>query len=382
MTEVFVVDAIRTPMGRRKGGLADVHPVDLAADVLGALVDRNGIDPERVDDVVFGCISQIGAQAWNIGRNAWLAAGLPESVPAVTIDRQCGSSLQAVSFAALGVKAGEYDLAIAGGVENMNQVPLNCSAELGPSVGVGFPFTASGWVKRYGHGEVHQFNAGQLIAEKWGIEREEMERFALDSHQKAERAWQDHRFEREVLPLRGVARDETIRPDTTLEKMASLPPIRPGSMITPATACQTADGASATLLASASAVERYGLTPRARIHSQVAVGSDAKLILTGPIPATRKVLERSGLSLEDIDLFECNEAFASVVLAWAKETGADLHRTNVNGGAIALGHALGNTGTRLLTTLLHEMEHRGARYGLETICEGGGLANATILERI
>jgi acetyl-CoA C-acetyltransferase len=382
MADVYIVDAVRTPMGRRNGGLSDLHPVDLGAHAITALVDRTGIDPEAVDDVIFGCISQIGSQAWNIARNSWLAAGLPESVPAVTIDRQCGSSQQAVHFGAQGILAGSYDVVVAGGIEQMSLVPLNCSAELGPQLGVGFPFESEGWIKRYGDGKVHQFFAGQRIAEHWGIARDEMERFALRSHQRANRAWNEGRFDREVVPCNGLEKDETIRADTSLEKMATLKPIQEGGLITAATACQVADGAATVLLASEAAVKRHGLTPRARIHSMVAVGSDPWLLLTGPIPATKKALASGGLEVDDIDLFECNEAFASVVLAWAADTGADPERTNVNGGAIALGHALGATGTRLLTTLLHELERTGGRYGLETVCEGGGLANATIIERL
>jgi acetyl-CoA C-acetyltransferase len=382
MPDVYIIDAIRTPMGRKNGGLSHLHPVDLGAQALTALLDRTGVDPNEIDDVVFGCVSQIGSQAWNIARNSWLSAGLPEGVPAVTIDRQCGSSQQAVHFAAQGILAGSYDLVIAGGVEAMSLVPLNCSAELGPQLGLRFPFDGDGWTKRYGNGRVHQFSAGQRIAKRWGITRDTMEEFALTSHQRADRAWKEGRFDSEVIPCCGITKDETIRPETSLEKMAALPPIEEGSLITAATACQIADGASTVLLASREALERHGLRPRARIDAMVAVGSDPWLMLTGPIPATERALSRSGLGIDDIDLFECNEAFASVVIAWAKETGANLDRTNVNGGAIALGHALGATGARLLTTMLHELDRSGGRYGLQTVCEGGGLANATIIERI
>jgi acetyl-CoA C-acetyltransferase len=382
MSAVYIVDAVRTPMGRRNGGLSAIHPADLGADVLKLIVDRAAIDPARIDDVIFGCISQIGAQAFNLARNSWLSAGLPESVPGVTIDRQCGSSQQAVHFAAQGILAGSYDLAIAGGVEVMSLVPLNSSGELGPELGLRYPFDGDGWTRRYGPERVHQFAAGERIAEKWDITREQMEEFALNSNQRAERAWADGIFDREVFAVNDLNRDETIRTGTSREKMAALKPISEDGRITAATASQIADAATAVLLASDDAIQRYGLTPRARIHTMVVAGSDPWLMLTGPIPASEKALARAGRTVDDIDLFECNEAFASVVLAWAHDTGVDLARTNVNGGAIALGHALGATGTRLLTTLLHELERRNGRYGLETVCEGGGLANATVIERV
>ena len=382
MPAVYICDAVRTPMGRRRGGLANVHPADLGAAVLSRLVDRAGFDPAVVDDVIFGCISQIGAQAFNVARTAWLSAGLPESVPAVTIDRQCGSSQQALHFAAQGILAGSYDVAIAGGVENMSTVPLNCSGEWGPELGVRYPFDGAGWTERYGPERVHQFASGERIAEKWGIGREEMERYSLASNQKAQAAWDAGHFDREVFPVNGLARDETIRVGSTPEKMAGLKPISEGGVITAGTASQIADAATGVLLASEDAVERHGLTPRARVHTMAVAGSDPWLMLTGPIPATEKALARAGLAIEDIDLFECNEAFAVVVLAWAREVGADLDRVNVNGGAVALGHALGATGTRLMTTLLHELERRQGRYGLQTVCEGGGQANATIIERV
>ena len=382
MAEVYIVDALRTPMGRRNGGLSGFHPADLGGAVMRELVERAGIDPGLIDDVVVGCISQFGAQAFNLARTAWLSAGLPESVPAVTVDRQCGSSQQALHFAAQGIRAGDYDLAIAGGIELMSLVPLNCSGEWGEDLGVGYPFSGEGWTKRYGSDRVHQFSSGERIAAKWGITREEMERFALASNQRAEQAWAEGRFDREVHRVNELDTDETIRRGTTLEKMATLKPISEGGVITAGTASQIADAATGVLLASEEAVERHGLTPRARIRSMVAAGSDPWLMLTAPIPATEKVLRKAGLGMDDIDLFEINEAFATVVLAWAHDTGADLERTNVNGGAIALGHALGATGTRLMTTLLHELERREARFGLETVCEGGGQANATIIERV
>lgn len=382
MANVYIVDAIRTPMGRNKGALSEFNSVDLGAEILTSLVARTGIDPADIDDVIFGCINQIGAQSANLARNALLAAGFPDTVPGVTIDRQCGSSQQALHFAAQGIQAGAYDMVIAGGVEVMSLVPLNSGFETGPSLGFGHPFESEGWVRRFGPDRVHQFSAGERIADKWQIERDEMERFALASHQRAEHAWNESRFDGEVVRVNGLARDETIRPTTTLERMAELQPISDGGRITAATASQLADAASAVMLASEDAIKRFGLTPRARLHSMAVVGSDPWLMLTGPIPATKKVLERAGLTIDDIDRFEVNEAFASVVLAWMRETGAPHEKTNVNGGAIALGHALGATGTRIISTLVNELERSQSRYGLVTICEGGGLANATILERV
>jgi acetyl-CoA C-acetyltransferase len=383
MSEAYIVDAIRTPGGRRGGGLSHLHPVDLGARVLQGLVERAGIDPGTVDDVIFGCVAQVGSQAWNIARNAWLSAGYPEHVPGVTIDRQCGSSQQAVHFAAQGVQAGGYDLVVAGGVEVMSLVTLNSSGEVGPQLGFRYPFDGEGWHARFGDQEIHQFRGGELIAQRWDISRSDMEELALTSHQRAARAWDEGRFDTQILPVDGCTRDEGIRPDTTLEKMATLPPLLgEGGRLTAALASQIADGASALLIASEEAVARYGLTPRARLPTMVVTGSDPVLILTGPIPATAKALEKAKLSVDDIDLFECNEAFASVVLAWSRETGVPLERTNVNGGAMALGHPLGASGAKLMTTLLCELERTGGRYGLQTMCEGGGLSNATILERV
>lgn len=381
MVEAYIVDAVRTPMGKRGGGLSGVHPVDLSAHVLRALVERTGIDPARVDDVIWGCVGQIGAQAWNIARNAWLSAGFPEEVPGVTIDRQCGSSQQAVHFAAQGVMAGVYDLAIAGGVEVMSLVTLNSSGTVGPDLGFRYPFDGDLWNERYGDQEIHQFRGGELIAERWDISRREMEELALASHAKADNAWAEGRFDTQVVPIGDCARDEGIR-ETTLEKMATLAPIREGGRLTAAVSSQITDGSAALLIASERAVQEHGLTPRARIHHMSVVGSDAVLILTGPIPATKRAFDRTGLGVDDIDLFECNEAFASVVLAWARETGVPLDKVNVNGGAMALGHPLGASGARLMTTLVNELERTGGRYGLQTMCEGGGLSNATILERV
>lgn len=382
MEQVYIVDAVRTPMGRFKGGLSSFNSVDLGAQMLNALAQRNDLDTATVDDVIFGCINQIGAQSANLARNSLLAAGWPDTVPGVTIDRQCGSSQQALHFAAQGIQAGAYDIAVAGGVEVMSLVPLNSGFEFGPKMGVGHPFEAEGWVARYGSDKVHQFASGERIADKWNIEREEMERLALASHQRADRAWNEGRFDSQVIRVNDLERDETIRATTSMEKMAQLQPISEGGRITAGTASQLADAASGVLLASESALKANGWVPMARVHTMAVVGSDPWLMLTGPIPATAKVLDRAKLTLDDMDLIEINEAFASVVLAWQRETGADLEKTNVNGGAMALGHALGATGTRIAATLVHELRRQSARYGLMTICEGGGLANATILEAL
>jgi acetyl-CoA C-acetyltransferase len=381
MAEAYIVDAVRTPMGKRGGGLSDVHPVDLSAKIMQSLVERTGIDPGKVDDVIWGCVAQVGAQAWNIARNAWLSAGFPEEVPGVTIDRQCGSSQQAVHFAAQGVMAGVYDLVVAGGVEAMSLVHLNSSGTIGPDLGFRYPFDGEMWNDRYGDQEIHQLRGGDMIAEKWDIDRRQMEELALASHTKAARAWAEGRFDNEVVPIGDCARDEGIR-ETSLEKMATLNVLREGGRLTAAVASQITDGSSALLIASADAVEKYSLTPRARIHHMTVVGSDAVYILTGPIPATRRAFEKTGLGPEDIDLYECNEAFASVVLAWMKELDIPGDRVNVNGGAMALGHPLGASGARLMTTLLNELERTGGRYGLQTMCEGGGLSNVTIIERL
>ncbi len=381
MSQAYIVGAVRTPVGRRNGGLAPVHPVDLGAHVLTELVSRTGIDPAAVDDVIMGCVSQIGPQSIDIARNAWLSAGMPESVPGVTIDRQCGSSQQAVHFAAQGVLSGTQDLVIAAGVESMSQVPMGSNVALPMEKGMAPPF-GQGWVARYGDQEISQFRGAQLMCEKWGIKRRQLEEFALDSHARAIRAIDEGRFEREIAAVGEVRTDEGPRRDTSLEKMAELKPLREGWELTAATASQISDGAGALLIASEEAVRRYGLTPRARIHALAVVGADPVYMLTGPIPATERVLSRSGLGIDDIDVFEVNEAFAPVLLAWSAETGASLEKTNPNGGAIALGHPLGATGTILMTKLLHELERSGGRYGLQTMCEGGGQANATIIERI
>jgi acetyl-CoA C-acetyltransferase len=383
MAEAFIVDALRTPVGKKGGALAKVHPADLGAHVLKALVERNRFDPLAVEDVIFGCLDQIGPQAGDIARTAWLAAGLPDEVPGTTIDRQCGSSQQAVHFAAQAVMSGTSDVVIAGGVQNMSAIPMGSSWRAGEAFGFANPFTSSsGWLARYGDQPVSQFRSAEMIAEKWELSRAEMERFAIESHRRAIDAMDAHRFDREIVPFGELRADEGPRRDTSAEKMAALQPLRPGGRITAALSSQISDGAAALLVASEAAVKRHGWRPRARFHHLSVRGADPIWMLTAPIPATKQALARSGLALSDIDLVEINEAFAPVVLAWQRETGADLARVNVNGGALALGHPLGATGARLMTTLLHELERTGGRYGLQTMCEGGGQANVTIIERL
>ena len=383
MPEAYIVDAVRTPVGKRGGGLSQVHPADLGAHVLNELVDRTGIDPSAVDDVYFGCVDALGPQAGDIARTCWLAAGLPEEVPGVTIDRQCGSSQQAVHFAAQAVMSGTTDLIVAGGVQNMSMIPIASAMTAAEPLGFTDPFSGSeGWVKRYGDQEVSQFAGAEAIAEKWNISREDMEQFAYESHQRAARATSEGRFETQIVPLGECRVDEGPRPTSTLEKMASLPTLIDGGRLTAAVSSQLSDASTAMLVASEQAVKDHGLTPRARIHHISCRGEDPIMMLSAPIPATAHALKKTGMSLDDIDLVEINEAFASVVLAWQKETGADLAKVNVNGGAIALGHPLGATGVRLMTTLLYELERTGGRYGLQTMCEGGGQANVTIIERL
>jgi acetyl-CoA C-acetyltransferase len=383
VAEAFLVDAVRTPVGRRGGGLAGAHPADLGAHVIAALLERTGVDPLAVDDVVFGCVDTIGPQAGDIARTAWLAAGLPEAVPGVTVDRQCGSSQQAVHFAAQAVLSGTADLVVAGGVQNMSQIPIAAAMLAGQAFGFSDPFSGSeGWLARYGGQEISQFRAADMIASKWGISREEMEEFALSSHQRAVGAIGGGAFGAEIVRYGEVADDECPRPDTSLGKMAGLAPLREGGLITAALSSQIADAAAALLVASERAVHAHGLRPLARIHHLSARGDDPVMMLTAPIAATAHALRRAGLALDEVDLIEINEAFASVVLAWQRETGADLARVNVCGGAIALGHPLGATGARLLTTLLHSLVRTGGRYGMVTMCEGGGQANVTIIERL
>jgi acetyl-CoA C-acetyltransferase len=381
MGEAYIVGAVRTPVGRRGGGLSQVHPTDLGAHVLVSLLERAAVDPAAVEDVIFGCVSQIGAQSFNLARACWLGAGLPESVPGTTIDRQCGSSLQALHFAAQAVMSGSADLVVAGGVEVMSLVPIMSSTTVGRDNGLGDPFAGEGFHQRYPD-EPSQFRGAQMIAERWQLERSQLEEFALRSHQRAARAWEEGRFDAEVAPVNGVGRDEGFRADTTLEKMAQLKPLPGFPLLTAAVASQISDGAAAVLVASERAVNEHGLAPVARVVSMSVVGVDPVIMLTGPIPATRKALARAGVTIDEVDLFEVNEAFAPVVLAWMADTGASPDRTNVNGGAIALGHPLGATGAKLVTTLVHELRRREARYGLVAICEGGGTANATLLEAI
>ena len=457
--EAYIVDAVRTPVGKRGGSLAEMHSADLGAHVLTALVERTGVDPGAVDDVVMGCCDTIGSQAGDVARTAWLVAGLPDHVPGVTIDRQCGSSQQAVHFAAQGVMSGTQDLVVAGGVQNMSAIPISAAMLAGQQYGFSTPFAESpGWQQRYGDQEVSQFRSAEMIAQKWDISREEMEELALASHTRARKAIAEGRFDREIVPVGDFAADEcprettlekmaALKPlaeggritaavasqicdassavlvaseraveehgltprarkaiaegrfdreiapvgdfatdecprETTLDRMAALEPLAEGGRITAAVASQICDASSAVLVASERAVEEHGLTPRARIHHLSVRGDDPVWMLTGPIRATHHALEKTGLTVQDIDLFECNEAFASVVLAWMRETGAPHERVNVNGGGIALGHPIGATGTRIMTTLLNELERTGGRFGLQTMCEGGGQANVTIIERL
>ena len=383
MAEAYIVDAVRSPVGKRGGSLSGIHPADLGAHSLRALVDRVGIDPGAVDDVIIGTTDTIGGQAGNVGRSAVLVAGFPEHVPGVTIDRQCGSSQQAVHFAAQAVMSGTNDLVIAGGLQNMSKLPISSAMAAGEAYGFTTPFAESpGWQARYPNQEISQFVGAEMIAEKWDITREEMERFALESHLRAARAQDEGRFADEIVPLDGLTQDEGVRRDTSLERMAGLQTLTEGGRITAAVASQISDASSAVLVASERAVAEHGLTPRARIHHLSVRGDSPVFMLTAPIPATKYALERAGMTIDDIDLFEVNEAFASVVLAWMKETGAPHEKVNVNGGGIALGHPIGATGTRLMSTMLNELERTGGRYGLQTMCEGGGLANVTIIERL
>jgi acetyl-CoA C-acetyltransferase len=381
VAEAYIIEAVRTPAGRRGGELSHVHPADLGAHVITALLNRVDVDPTDVEDVIFGCVDTVGPQAGDIARTSWLAAGFPEQVPGVTVDRQCGSSQQALHFAAQAVMSGTADVIVAGGVQNMSQVPIGSAMTVGSTAGSPFE-GCEGWQHRYGDEEVNQFRAADLIAVRWDLSRREMEEFALQSHLRAITAIKEGRFDREIAPVNGVAADECPRPDTSAEKMAALQPLRPGGRTTAALSSQISDGASAVLVVSERAVREHNLTPRARVHHISARGSDPIYMLTAPIRATRFALERAGMSISDIDLFEINEAFASVPLAWAKELKVDLGRVNVNGGALALGHPIGATGTKLFTTLLHELERSGGRYGLQTMCEGGGQANVTIIERL
>ena len=383
MSDAYIVDAVRTPTGRRGGGLAEVHPADLGAAAIKALLRRTGVDPMAVEDVIFGNLDNVGPNAGDIARTCWLAAGLPEAVPGVTVDRQCGSGQQAVSFAAMGVKSGVNDLVVAGGVQNMSMVPIGTALVAAEALGHADPFAGSrGWVQRYGTQEVSQFRGAEMIAEKWDFSRADMEAYALESHRRAIRAIDEGRFEAEIEPVAGVTVDEGPRRDTSLEKMQSLPPITEGGRLTAAVSSQISDGAAALLVASERALDDHGLTPRARIHHMSVRGDNPIYMLTGPIPATAYALGRTGMSIDDFDLFECNEAFAPVPMAWMHEHEIPHSKVNVNGGAIALGHPLGCTGAKLMTTLLNELERTGGRWGLQTMCEGGGQANVTIIERL
>jgi acetyl-CoA C-acetyltransferase len=383
MPEAFIVEAARTPTGRRNGSLSRIHPTDLAALTMRETVARAGVDPGLVEDVIWGVLDPLGGQAHDVARSAWLAAGLPEHVPGVTIDRQCGSSQQAVHFAAQAVMAGVQDLVLAGGLQSMSRIPMNSSVL--QAVSLGFPDQyagCEGWEARYGTQEVNQFRGAELMAERWGVTREEMEQFALESHRRALAAIQDGRYRAESLPVGDFAVDETPRADSTLERMATLQPIRPGGRVTAALASQIADGAAGLLIASEAAVKQHGLKPRARIHHMSVLADDPIMVLSAPIPATKRALAKTGLKMSDIDRVEINEAFAPVPIVWMRELGADPATVNVNGGAIALGHPLGATGARLMTSLLHELERTGGRYGLQTMCEAGGQANVTIIERL
>ena len=386
MREAVIVDAVRTAVGRRNGRLKDWHPVDLMAQTLSALVQRTGIDAGTIEDVIVGCVSQVGEQGLNVGRNAALAAGFPETVPGTTVDRQCGSSQQAIHFAAQGVISGAYDIVIAGGVESMTRVPMGSTSQ-----GPGAPFGPL-MVERYNHGLVHQGISADLVAQKWELTREQLDAFSLESHRRAAQATAEGRFKSQIIPVEVknedgttslFAQDEGIRSDTSLEKLASLKPaFKPDGLITAGNSSQISDGAAAVLIMERETAERLGLKPRARFVSFALAGDNPIMMLSAPIPATYKVLKRAGLTLDQMDLVEINEAFASVVLAWQKETGADMSKVNVNGGAVALGHPLGASGARLTTFLLNELERTGGRYGLQTICEGGGMANAMIIERL
>ncbi len=382
MAEAYIIDATRTPTGKRRGSLQDIHGADLGAHVIKEIVERNNIPQDEYDDVVFGCLDTVGPLAGNIGRTAWLVAGYDLTVPGVTIDRQCGSSQQAVHFASQAVMSGTQDVVIAGGVQTMSKIPIGASMIAGQTLGFDHVFhTSPGWVARFGKEPVSQFHGAEMIAKDWGFSRRDLEEYSLASHQRAAHARAEGWFDREITAINGLEQDETIR-DTSMEKMGELNTLVEGGVITAGVASQTCDGSSAMIIASADAVKRYNLKPRARIHHLDVMGDDPIYMLTGPIAATKRALKRAGMKPSDIAIAECNEAFAPVPMAWMKETGFTHEQTNVNGGAIALGHPLGSTGTKLMTTLLHELERREERYGLQTMCEGGGVANVTIIERL
>jgi len=379
MPEAYIVEAVRTPVGRRGGSLSQVHPADLGAHAISALIERSGVDPAAVDDVVFGNVDSIGPQAGCVARTCWLAAGLPQHVPGTTIDRQCGSAQQAVHFAAQAVMSGTMDLVVAGGVQNMSMIPISSAMTAGQALGFDDPFSgSSGWLERYGNGEVSQFVGAEMMAERWDISREDMEAFAVESHERALRARDEGRFEHEIAPLAGLDHDEGPR-EPNWDKIRSLPTLTPTGRITAACASQISDGAAALLIAGEEAVTTYDLTPRARIHHISVLADDPIMMLSAPIPATKRALERTGLSPEDIDLVEINEAFAPVVLAWLKETGFDHAQVNVNGGAIALGHPIGMSGARIALHLALELKRRGGGTGAAALCGGGGQGDALIL---
>lgn len=390
MTDAYIAGAVRSAGGRKNGRLSKIHPIDLGAAVVDALVARTGVPVDAIDDLIFGCVSQVGAQSSNIGRNVCLSSVLGEAVPGTTVDRQCGSGQQAIHFAAQAVLSGTQDLVIAGGVESMSQVPIGANIIDGFKADHGVPYGRK-ISERYPGVQFNQFAGAEMLARKYELTQEELNRFALASHVKAKRAVEEGRFQREIVPIeieledgsrQMHVQDEGIRMDATLGAIAGLQPLRENGLLTAATASQICDGASAVLIANGATCKRLGLQPMARIVAMSVIGSDPVIMLEGPIPATRKVLEKAGLSLGDIDLYEVNEAFGSVPLAWAKALGADLDKLNVNGGAQALGHPLGGTGAKLMTTLVHELHRSGKRYGLLAICEGGGTANATIVERV
>jgi acetyl-CoA C-acetyltransferase len=381
MSEAFIVEAVRTPVGRRGGGLSHVHPADLGGHAIRALMERSKIDGEVVDDVIFGCLDQIGPNAGDIARTCGLLGGLPEHVPGVTIDRQCGSAQQAVHFAAQAVMSGTMDVVVAGGVQNMSMVPITSAFTIGQDEGFNPYSSAKGWKTLYGTGDVSQFIGAEMMVEKWGFTRDEMEAFAIESHERALRAQAEGRFDNEIVALEGVTADEGPR-EPNPEKIRSLATLTPDGAITAAMASQISDGAAAILIMNERAVNEYGVTPRARIHHMSVWADDPIMMLSAPIPATQRALAKTGLKASDIDLVEINEAFAPVPMAWLRETEFEHEQINVNGGAIALGHPLGCTGARLMTTLLNELERTGGRYGLQTMCEGGGQANVTIIERL
>jgi acetyl-CoA C-acetyltransferase len=383
VAEAYIIDAVRTPIGRKKGALAGLHPADLAALPIRALITRTGIDPAAVDDVVWGCTDTIGAQAGDIARTAWLVAGMPEAVPGVTVDRQCGSSQQAVHFAAQGVLSGTQDLVVAGGSQAMNQIPIMAAMLAGREYGFDSPFLSSpGWLARYGDEEVDQIKSAEMIAQKWGISREAMEKYALESHRRAQAAIDHGWFKSEIVPVGDFAVDETVRGNSTLAGLAALKTVREGGIITAGIASQNCDAAACLLIASEQAVKTHRLKPRARIHHLSVRAANPVWMLTGPIPATIHALKKAGMRVADIDLFECNEAFASIPMAWMQELDVPHEKVNVQGGAIALGHPIGATGARIMTSLLNALERTGKRYGLQTMCEGGGQANVTIIERL